>query len=191
MDYRSATDESLVSACLARREGAWDAFVDRFSRLIYWAVRRSLEKTPLDGREDVVADIFQDIFRRLLERDELSKLRDRASLKRFLCVMACHETLDRAKASTRHESKKVSLDDLSVPTPGPDFLGEERERLLKQAISELSPKERACVEFHYLEEMTHRDISEVLGLPQDTVSSIIRRTREKLRALLEQKGLFD
>ena len=60
--------------------------------------------------------------------------------------------------------------------------------LLDDIFSELSSKEQACFEYCYLNNKTHREIAQLLDLPQDTVSTIIRRTKEKLKNRLKQIG---
>jgi DNA-directed RNA polymerase specialized sigma24 family protein len=40
-----------------------------------------------------------------------------------------------------------------------------------------------------MEGRTHREISDILAIPQDTVSTVIRRTRERLKIELSKKGL--
>ena len=63
------------------------------------------------------------------------------------------------------------------------------DRLLEAELGRLSPKERTCVEWHYLDGRTHREIGLILGLPLNTVTSIIHRTRQKLGEALGGKGL--
>jgi RNA polymerase sigma-70 factor, ECF subfamily len=39
-----------------------------------------------------------------------------------------------------------------------------------------------------LEEMSYRDVSEILGVPMGTVMSRLSRAREQMRVLLESRG---
>lgn len=198
-------DAALVAGCLAGNKDAWDIFVRRFSKLVFWSIRRSLSSSAYSGRQDICEDIYQDVFRKLLEPDGLACLRDPKGLHTFLTVMACHATLDRVKGLSRAD-KKTAADlhaadvDEDVPdasaflrdgAPGPAESAAAREGavLIGEALAALSPKERACMEFHYLDAKTHREIAEILGMPQDTVSSVIRRTREKLKNRLLERGL--
>ncbi|GEM_PF-887042 len=190
-------DDELLAGCLAGRREAWDLFVDRYARLVHWSVRRTLAGTAYAARADLAEDLFQDVFRRLLGDGQLERLRDLKSLPRYLSVLACHLTLDRVRSLARGDRQvlRPSLDLEAPPDPpapgGPvdEILERERRDLLAEALGALGARERFCVEMHYLHEKTHREIAQVLGLPQDTVSAVIRRTREKLRRGLEQRGL--
>ena len=59
--------------------------------------------------------------------------------------------------------------------------------LIESILNELSPHERACVEFYYFDDLTFREIGEVLAISEDAASSIVRRAKEKIKTRLEQK----
>ncbi len=201
------SDRELIEGCLAQHKKAWDLFVARFSNLIYWSVQRTLEKSAFASRKDLADDIFQEIFRRILEHRELEKLLEVRNLRQFLIVMATHATLDKIKSFRRQESREVSLekefflkdseepiilaDTLSdgSPDPSAQVISGERDLVISEILERLSPKERTCVEWHYVDGKAHQDIAAILGLPVGTVSSIIQRTKEKLQTSFQRKGL--
>jgi len=192
-------DRALVDACVAGEKRAWDEFVGRFSKLVWWSVGKAFAGTPYASRRDVHEDVFQETFARLLERGELGTLREATSVRKFLAVSACRRALDRAKSLSRAERRTSAgedaespiLDTISdgAPDPAEAASGTERRRLVAETLQGLPSRERLCIEMHYGEGLTHREISEALGIPQDTVSTVIRRTRVKLKSLLEEKGL--
>ncbi len=199
-------DEELVSACLEGRKEAWDQFVGRFSKLIYWSICRTIQRQPFGGVEELCEEVFQEVFRKLLEKEELSKLRDAKNIRKFLSVISCHAAMDKLKSLSRHERKNVSSsagpseDGEEAPsllltaergTPADLALSREKEALIAQTLGGLSPKERACVELYYLDDKTHQEISAILGFPQDTVSTVIRRAKDKLKKDFLKKGLFE
>jgi RNA polymerase sigma factor (sigma-70 family) len=192
---RPLSDEELVAACAAGDKEAWDAFVERFARLVHWSVRRTLEATPFAARQDVSDDVFQEVFRGLLEGGALARLRKAESVRKFLTVIAANRTIDRVKSLSRRERSWRPLEggpetdgeiDAPAPTPGPAAAAERAEagRIVERALESLPARERFCLEMHYLEGRTHREIAECLGIPQDTVSTVIRRTRERLKERL-------
>ena len=188
------TDEvKLIDGCLAGRKDSWDAFVDRFSRLIYWGIRRTLAGTPFRNQTDLCNEIFQELFERLVAKEELARLRDAKCVRKFLSVMACRETLDKIKMLSRLEKRQVSAEEgmgLAGDPPGA-AQGREVNDAVSEVLEDLSPKERACVELCILDGKTHREAGEVLGLPPDTVSTTLRRTKDKLKAKLTEKGITE
>ena len=137
-------------------------------------------------------EIFQEFFIRLLEKKELENLRSCDKIRKFLTVMACHRTMDKIRWIARSE-KSIETDISSVTEwvasadSGLGAVSAERAALVASALNELSPKQRLCVEWHYMDGKTHQEISEILGLPQDTVSTVIRRAREKLKRIFLEK----
>ena len=202
----SFTDAELVSGCLQGQKDAWNAFVGRFAKLIHWSIRRTLERTPLAGRPDAHDEIFQNVFEKLLRRNELAKLKDSESIRKFLCVMSGRMAADKLKYFLRKSARDLSFDEETaergedqwlsgagvkeVPEdPAQASLTREKNDVIAGVLKRLSPKELACVEFHIFDGKTHNEISRILGFPQDTVSTIIRRAKEKLRKEFSDKGM--
>jgi len=187
----SLSDQELITGCIRKQKESWDVFVERFSKLIYWSIWKVLGTCAVSGKEDLAHEIFQEIFEKLLEKNELKKLKQIASVRKFLTVMASHAALDKIKILGRRERR---LDVLETPDrlqTGVQAVSREKDVLIAQVIEALSPKERLCVEWHYMDGKTHREISETLGLSQDTVSTIIRRSKEKIRKIFLEKGLLE
>ncbi len=189
-------DAELIAGCLAGRRESWDLFVGRFSKLVHWSIRKTLAATEFSGRQDLCEEIFQDFFRGLLEKEKLGSLREVPSLAKFLTVSSCRAALDRVKALSRRRSRfeplpEDGLDTVASGMPAPDQTAStaERDRVFQEVFSQLSVRERSCFELHYLDGLTHREVGEKLSLPQDTVSTILRRTKEKLRSMLEERGM--
>lgn len=189
-------DQELVAGCLKNDAASWRVFVDRFSRLVHWSIRKTLASSSAPGREELIREIFQEFFERLLEKNELAKLRDTGSLRKFLSVMACHMALDKLKGLSRYARKNSPLESVLENNedaalaflPADPLLQGEADSLLAEALKELSSKEQACLRFHYEEGRTHAETGRLLGMPEDTVSTVLRRTREKLRKKLSEKG---
>ena len=190
------SDNDLLAGCLEGRKESWDSFVERFSKLIYWGIHKTLEDSSFQGRTELVDEIFQEVFKQLLEPQRLKSLRDLKGLRKFLTVMACHLTMDKIRHLSFFEKKSVStetdfFEEGSLHDPATGAATKERDLIIGEVLGKLPARERACVEFHFLDEKSHREIGEILGMPQDTVSTVIRRTKEKLRADFIRKGIKD
>lgn len=193
-DYKKLSEERLVNACRIGDARAWNEFVERYSKLVYWSIHKTLEKSAC-YTEDMLKDLFQDIFHKLMEKRELENLRDAANLAKFITVLSAHCTLDRIKGYRRLQTRSQSLEDVES---GSAFLQtsaslniEERELrgVLDGILQELSEKERVCVELCCVYNRTHQEIADILQISVDTVSSVIRRTKEKIKKKLEDYGL--
>lgn len=56
------------------------------------------------------------------------------------------------------------------------------------ALDRLAPQHREVIVLVGLEEMSYRDVSEILGVPLGTVMSRLSRARQHLRSILEDRG---
>lgn len=60
--------------------------------------------------------------------------------------------------------------------------------LVADALDRLPPQQREVVVLVGLEEMSYRDVAEIVGVPIGTVMSRLSRARESLRQILEERG---
>ena len=74
----------------------------------------------------------------------------------------------------------------SNPSPDEILAKEELKELVHRAIDELPPATRAVVIMRELDEMSFKEIAEVLGQPEGTVKSTVFRARKKLRQILSR-----
>ncbi len=190
------SDQELLRACLEDRVGAWDEFVRRFSKLIYWSIQQVLKDSSFQAQQDWVDDLFQEVFRKIFEKKSLLGLRDSEGLKKYLVVLSTHTVLDRVKASSRATHRVDRLDDVSELAISDDSLtpletleSEDRRKVVTEVLDSLKPRERACVEFFILEEMSHREIGLLVGLETEAVSSVIKRAKNRIREKLIKKGI--
>lgn len=190
------TDEELIAGCLLGSKDSWDFFCERFSKLIHWSIRRTLDHSSYRGRREILDDIFQDVFKRLLDRNELAKLKEAVSVRKFLSVMASNAAIDRVRILRRHEARcsdpfEEALTGGGFPDPDPAIeagVNESRE-ILGRILDALKPKERSVLESFYLDGLSHKVIAQRWGISVDGVQALIRRTREKLKQALDEKEL--
>ena len=77
-----------------------------------------------------------------------------------------------------------TLDNPEAVLPGDDVEAEEQRELLRAAIAELPDKERKVLALYFFEELTLKQIGEVLKLTESRVCQIRTQTLRKLRSRL-------
>ena len=182
-----ASDQELIAGCLRGEQASWETFVGRFARLVHWSIRNSLQHPPPGGSEEFCREVFQDLFARLIDKNELSKLRRVENVRKFLTVMACHMSYDRLKSLSRYSRRMEPLEDLPAEI-SEEPVSTEWSGVLEDCFRDLSPKDQACLEFYFVEQKTAVEIGGILGYPEDTVRSVVRRAKEKLKKKLLEKG---
>lgn len=162
-------------------KGDKDAFSD-----LYYSCYRDLYKFALytigdsELAADAVSDAFVEIWR------GIGKLRDADSFAswafRILSVRCKKEISDVIKRRAIY-----NFDDLiETPSEGSENIVEDisESASLASALSKLEGEERMIVVLSVLHGYTNREIAEMIGKPQGTVSSKLHRTFAKLREML-------
>jgi RNA polymerase sigma-B factor len=87
-------------------------------------------------------------------------------------------------APTETVEEGASLADL-LPTYDDDLAAIEVRLMLEQALANLTPRERLIVRLRFNEEMSQKEIGEVIGVTQMQVSRLLSKVLRRLRELLE------
>jgi RNA polymerase sigma-70 factor (ECF subfamily) len=99
-----------------------------------------------------------------------------------ILVNACHDL--RRRRRSREES--LTPDDTPLETAHrPSETGRERLRVeLRQAIDGLQPMNRSVFVLFEVEGFSHREIAEILGIPEGTSRNLLFRTKRELQEIL-------
>jgi len=183
-------EAELIKLCLEKDERAWSIFIERYSRLVYWAIRKRLLINGFQCDEGDIEDIFQEVFLTIFKDRKLSQLKDTKFISGWLAMVASNKTVDFIRKNTRREENLVieneNFADYSFEQ---DLFGQDTLKVIKEIIDTLSDKERIIISLNLLEEKTHGEIANILNTPMNTVSTVIARTKDKLQQRLKEKGV--
>lgn len=121
-------------------------------------------------------DLVQDTLERALRRRWLFRLN--TNLTAWLLTMLYRLYLNEAP---RRRIVAVPLDEV----PEPATHGDPGMRLdMQRALARLSPEHRAVIVLVGLEQLSYKEVAEVLDVPIGTVMSRLARAREQLRQMM-------
>ena len=75
-------------------------------------------------------------------------------------------------------------DDIDIPVKAQHSEDHENRTVLGRALARLKPRERELLWLAYVEGSSHREISEVSGLKENSIRPLLLRARRKLASLL-------
>lgn len=181
------------------RKGELDAFdklVRQYEKNVFNTAYR------LSGSYEDASDIAQEAFVRAW--NNLRSFRGDAQFSTWLYRIVTNVFLDdrKKKRARPHRSldDELALDESSVerqyadPSPGPVEIaeGDERKKLLENAIATLPEAQRAMVVLYHSQQLSYEEIAEITGQPMGTVKSRLNRARLALRDRLAPVAeLFD
>lgn len=171
-------DIDLVAKASA---GDKDAFSD-----LYFSCYQDLYKFALytlgnsDDAADVVSDVFVEIWKNLPRLREPGAFGSWAF--RILSLRCKHEIGSLVKKRSTY-----NIDDL-IETPSEESVNIVEDvaesASLASALSKIDPEDRMIIILSVLHGYTNKEIAELIGRPQGTISSKLHRTYAKLRELL-------
>jgi RNA polymerase sigma-70 factor (ECF subfamily) len=169
--------EKLVDRCQRGERVAFEDLFRQFQpRLRYYIRRLGL----LDGdAEDVLQDIWISVVRRI------AFLRDRKAFVAWLYTVARHEVYGRARI--RDPFVELSDEHLGIVTNDNEpVFGEEDAERIHRAMATLKPHHREILTLSFIEDFSHSQIAEILGLRAGTVRSRVHYAKQALRTVLER-----
>src|SRR5262245_40960496 len=108
----------LVSRIRASNRQAEAELVERYSRGVMIIIRREVRDTAF------AEDIYQDVFRTVLEKIRKGDVREPERLSGFVCGVARNLIIGYYRRASRQESKAEIAEAISLAHPAPDQLQE-------------------------------------------------------------------
>ena len=202
------SDYELLQGCIAGRRRAWNAFVERFTRYVYYLIRLTAQKHATEFGPEETADLHNDLFLALME-DDCRRLRayrgeNGCSVRSWVRIITIRRCLD----ALRKRRRLISLDTADGDDDGPrgptliDQGPDPLETMLQQADTErraqlesltagLSETDRLLLEMIYVRKMSADAIAAVLRIKKGALYTRKTRLIKRLRKLAVDAGLTD
>ncbi len=183
----------LVRKCLSGDDQAKALFFAEYAELARRAVVRKLAVLGvLNSRRSEVGDICHDLFERILADNcrMLAHLHNPARLNAWLVTVAQNLAVD----YVRKWSRRAEIDATVVAaapcvvreTPAAYAIRSEAQHALEQTLDSLPPADRLILDLFFMQGLKYCEIAEVTGLNINSVSAKLRRSKQKLRALMKE-----
>jgi RNA polymerase sigma-70 factor (ECF subfamily) len=184
----------LIKKCLAGDTAAWEEIVRLHHRRIYNLCYR-FTNSPHDA-QDLTQDVFIKLYRTLGSYDV-----EKGAFVTWLTTLTRNLLVDHFRRSRQDRvtdsidgSSRDGYDSMTLsdqledqgPSPDDRLASQETQRLVRQALTRLSPDLREAVILRDLQDMDYKEIAEVLRVPEGTVKSRINRGRTELARLLSR-----
>ena len=177
----SDIDRRLLQRCLAGEPRSWEEFVDRFMGLVLHVVDHTLQARGISAlttqdREDIVSEVFLAVVRN--DRSLLRHFRGESSLATYLTVVArritIHQLSQRNQTATLEQIREAAAHDVNT-----DRISDQEQ--LERLLAHLHGHEAQVVRMYHLEGKSYREISDQVGMPENSIGPTLSRARSKLR----------
>lgn len=179
-------DEMLVVQFQAGRQHAFDELMKRYKNKIYAYLLRSVRNC--EDAEELTIEVFFKAYR------ALDGWQPQARFSTWLYKIAHNLSIDHHRAKSRRQTYSLDDEELAIEDPVASDLGsnpawqlEERDRnsIIRAAVDQLSPNQKAVFMLNRYEGMQIKEITEILGIAEGTVKVHLHRAMKKLQILLQ------
>ncbi len=186
----AAFDEiRLIRSCLSGERGAWDTFVEKYAPFIYSAVNKALRKARPPGPEETER-AFSEVFYEILKNDfqVLRSFSGRSKFTTYLYVVALRKCAALRKEAPFAEAGP-DPDTLEAGEPEPVEAAWTRERaeIVNLALAKLPQRDRDALDLFYFKGLAYSEIGRALGVSPEHAGMVVKRAKDKLRALLRKQ----
>jgi len=177
----NSRDHALVLRCKRGDRKALGELITEYERPIFNAAFRIL------GNPDDAADVTQIVFLKVFER--IDQYNPKYKFFSWIYRIAINESINQKNrgrneyaleegrfAGSGRPEDKVDADELSL--------------VLQKALMTLQEDYRVVVTLRHFSEMSYRDISDVLQIPEKTVKSRLYSARQLLKTQLNDMGMI-
>jgi RNA polymerase sigma-70 factor (ECF subfamily) len=191
-------DFQLAMDAANGRDEAWNQILQAHGP----AISALIYQQGFAGEKD---DLLQDIFLLLCRR--IDSFRGDSSLKTWIFRVAINHLnnyrlrvhgkrkleLSESQLGGEDEEESISLDDLSADqSPSPDRLLERQlvQETVFAALADIVEEVRTAVILRDLNELSYKEIADIMSIPEGTVKSRVARGRAALAKALVEKGVI-
>ncbi|MCX5668061.1 MAG: sigma-70 family RNA polymerase sigma factor [Candidatus Omnitrophica bacterium] len=191
-------DPYLIEACIKKDLAAWSILVKKYSGLIYTSIENRLKKYGLDASIHDIEDIRQNIFSDIWKNGKLSHITNRDDISYWIAILSGNAAVEHFRSSQARQSRntiplshKIDEKELNeifpsdIPGPNDELARAETQERIELAIESLPASEKLMIKLYLIHNKKYHEIAEFLSVPKGTVSSYIKRAKEKLKEALK------
>ncbi len=167
----------IVSECRRGDRCAQRQLYEAFHRQIHRLMARMVN---MEAAADLTQQVFLQTFRKI------DQFAERGRFDRWLYRLAVNEAYQHLRRKRRDRQTALVYEPVDASVHG-DRIVEQRD-LMEQSLARIDPELRSILILRELEELSYREIAEILKIPEGTVGSRLNRARRELREHLLNLG---
>ena len=135
--------------------------------------------------DEDIRDVLQDTFIKIYNSLDSFTFRGKGSLKAWMARITLNETLSFIRKNTHFDT--VDIDNHDVDTPEEDVETDGiTDEMLHQFIQELPDGYRTVFNLYVIEEKSHKEIAQTLGIKVNTSASQLHKAKAMLAKRIKQ-----
>ncbi|MFK7809829.1 MAG: RNA polymerase sigma factor [Saprospiraceae bacterium] len=192
LSQRAQEDYNLVLSAIDGNQKSYASLMDRYRNSIFHMMMKMVSNR--EDADDLTLEAFGKAF------NKLPSYAPRYAFSTWLFKIAINNCIDHIR---KKRLKMLSIDDPIEPEgdhnystnirstaldPEEQFIRQQRLKLMRSVLNQLSLKYRLMIELRFFEELSYDEIAQELDIPLGTVKAQLFRAKEILYNILQQPG---
>lgn len=185
-------DKEIVQRILDGDHRAFEILVKKYQEIVFRTCIGLLHNS--DDADDIAQEVFVEVF------ESLGFFRHEAKLSTWIYRIAVNKSLNHLKKIKKKNlfksleeifqvGQKNDLSTSLADSADKDVEAEDQKKILEAALNKLPEKQKiAFILFRY-DELSQKEIAQIMGLSVSAVESLVHRARKNLYKLLENKEI--
>lgn len=183
------TDIEIIQRILQNDRNSFRLLVDKYQPMVFRTCMGFLHHK--EDAEDLTQEVFFQVYQ------SLSNYKAESAFSTWLYRIAVNASLNQLRKYSKwgfiqrlesfFDSDKVNLLDLTVPSndnPEIILIKEEHRLLVKTALDSLPEKQRTAIVLSKYDDLSQKEIAEVMNTTEGAVEALIQRAKANLRKKL-------
>ena len=180
------SDQALISNVASADQAAFEALYRRYQGRVYRYLR-TLVQDPASV-EELVLEVMVAVWK------GAGSYRGQSSLSTWIFGIARNKAMDAIRQVMRKQKGRVSLGEAPEQAdPQCDLAAEAEQKsvaaLTRRALATLSTEHREVIQLAFYDELSCREIAEIVGCPINTVKTRLFYARQHLKKILQEMGV--
>ena len=196
---RPFSETKLLAAVRDNSTAGWELLFAQFNPLIKSILRWPQFKFTADEQQDV----YQNIHLHL--QSAIPRFRRESSLSWYIKKIAMNECVNEIRRKKRRRNlmrstvqktpdgnwNEMEFEHPDTLNPHLELVQQERVQMVRAALQALKATCRDSITMFYLQQRTYQEMSEQLGITQNTIGSRLSKCLDKLHKELRMHPLFE
>ncbi len=177
-------DQHYIDAVINGETRAFSVLIDRYKHMVFTLAAKVLKNH--EEAEEVAQDVFVKAY------TALTTFKGDSKFSTWLYKITYYRSLDYLKKQKRSlQTSSIDSDTVyhlsSMENALDSLETSERKLAIKKAIDELPEDDAVVITLHYFEELSLKEIADIMNLEANTVKVRLFRSRKRLAELLKNK----
>ena len=184
--WQDLTDLDLLQACVPDNQHAFEALYQRYGKRVFHYLMTVVNDATL--AEEILVEVMLAVWK------GLTTFQGQSKVSTWIFGIAHHKAVDGLRKVTSQQRGGLPIEDI-VESPDPkDGPLEETNKhrlaeLTNQAMMNRSADHREILHMTFYEGQSYPEISELLGIPVNTVKTRVYYAKQQLKKTLHQQGI--